>query len=74
VVIEKPPTRASPEDGGKRLMSILMVVLLPAPLEPSKPKTSPALAVKINESTAVNVPKPREIFSIITTGVVKTEL
>jgi len=40
VVIENPPTRASPEDGGNRVVSILIVVLLPAPFEPSNPNTS----------------------------------
>ncbi len=47
--MEKPPTQASPEDGGRSVVSILMVVLLPAPLEPSKPNTSPALAAKVKE-------------------------
>ena len=43
VVMENPATRASPEEGGNSVVSILMVVVLPAPLEPSNPKTSPAL-------------------------------
>jgi hypothetical protein len=68
--MENPPTRASPEDGGKRVVSILIVVLLPAPLEPSKPNTSPALAVRVRESTAVNVPKRRVRVSISTTGLI----
>src|ERR1022692_2868070 len=58
-VIEKPATCASPEEGGNRVVSILMVVVLPAPLEPSKPKTSPALTEKVSASTAVNAPKRR---------------
>jgi hypothetical protein len=57
--MEKFPTRASPEDGGKSMVSILIVVLLPAPFEPSKPKISPALADNVKESTAVNSPKRR---------------
>jgi hypothetical protein len=36
VVMEKPATRASPEEGGNSVVSILIVVVLPAPLEPSK--------------------------------------
>ena len=30
-----------PEVGGSRVVSILIVVVLPAPLGPSRPKTSP---------------------------------
>jgi hypothetical protein len=71
--MEKPPTQASPEDGGRSVVSILMVVLLPAPLEPSKPNTSPALAAKVKEPTAVNVPKPRVRVSISTTGLISAE-
>src|ERR1035441_3808366 len=57
--MEKPATRASPEEGGNSVVSILIVVVLPAPLEPSKPKTSPALTARVTASTAVNVPKRR---------------
>src|ERR1035437_4820882 len=59
VVMEKPATRASPEEGGNSVVSILIVVVLPAPLEPSNPKTSPALTERVKASTAVNVPKRR---------------
>src|SRR5208337_2281387 len=59
LVMEKPATRASPEEGGNRVVSILIVVVLPAPLEPSKPKTSPALTERVRASTAVNAPKQR---------------
>src|ERR1035441_6513056 len=59
VVMEKPATRASPEEGGNRVVSILIVVVLPAPLEPSNPKTSPAFTDKVSASTAVNAPKRR---------------
>src|ERR1017187_2652525 len=64
VVMEKPATRASPEEGGNSVVSILIVVVLPAPLEPSKPKTSPALTERVKESTAVNAPKRRVRFLI----------
>src|ERR1035438_7504201 len=57
--MEKPATRASPEEGGNSVVSILIVVVLPAPLEPSKPKTSPALTARVTASTAVNAPKRR---------------
>src|ERR1035441_7179041 len=59
VVMEKPATRASPEEGGNKVVSILMVVVLPAPLEPSRAKTSPALTARVRASTAVNAPKRR---------------
>ena len=62
------------EDGGKSVVSILMVVLLPAPLEPSKPNTSPALAVMDKESTAVNAPKRRVRVSISTIGLDTAQL
>src|ERR1039458_327230 len=59
VVMEKPATRASPEEGANSVVSILIVVVLPAPLEPSKPKTSPALTERVRASTAVNALKRR---------------
>ena len=46
-------------EGGSNVVSILIVVVLPAPLEPSKPKTSPALTESVSASTAVNAPKRR---------------
>jgi len=45
--MEKPATRASPEEGGNKVVSILIVVVLPAPLEPSKPKISPPLIARV---------------------------
>src|ERR1039458_3602394 len=59
VIIENPATRASPEEGGNSVVSILIVVVLPAPLEPSKPNTSPALTERDTASTAVKAPKRR---------------
>src|ERR1035441_538505 len=64
VVTEKPATRASPEEGGNSVVSILIVVVLPAPLEPSKPKISPPLTERVKVSTAVNAPKRRVRFLI----------
>src|ERR1017187_5971220 len=62
--MEKPATCASPEEGDNRVVSILIVVILPPPFEPSKPKTSPALTERVNASTAVNAPKRRVRFLI----------
>jgi len=39
VVMENPATRASPEVGASNVVSILIVVILSAPLEPNRPKT-----------------------------------
>src|ERR1035438_9890557 len=64
VVMEKPATRAPPDVGGNSVVSILIVVVLPAPLEPSRPKTSPALTESVRESTAVNAPNRRVRFLI----------
>src|ERR1022692_98555 len=66
--MEKPATRASPEEGGNSVVSILIVVVLPAPLEPSKTKTSPALTARVTASTAVNAPKRRVRAWISRTG------
>ena len=38
-----PAIAALPELGGKSVVSILIMVLLPAPFGPNKPNTSPAL-------------------------------
>src|SRR6266545_3729471 len=48
----KPATVALPEVGGRYADSILSVVLLPAPLGPRNPTTSPLGTVKVTESTA----------------------
>jgi len=66
--MEKPATRASPEVGGNRVVSILMVVVLPAPFEPSRPKISPALTERVSSFTAVNDPNRRVRCSISRTG------
>jgi hypothetical protein len=64
VVMEKPATRASPEEGRNSVVSILIVVVLPAPLEPSRLNTSPALTERVRVSTAVNAPNRRVRASI----------
>ena len=47
-----PATRAVPEVGGKKPVSIRIVVVLPAPLGPRNPSTSPALSSKLSAFTA----------------------
>jgi hypothetical protein len=54
-----PATVAEPEVGGSNVMSILMVVVLPAPFGPSRPNTSPGLTSSVSASTAVTDPNSR---------------
>ena len=51
-----PPTNASPDVGITRVVSMLAVVVLPAPLGPSRPKISPSQTVRLSPSTAVTPP------------------
>ncbi len=46
-----------PELGVSRPHSMRMVVVLPAPLLPSRPKTSPGATSKLTSSTDVKAPK-----------------
>ena len=55
--ISKPATQAFPEVGGRRVVSILITVVLPAPLGPTRPNISPGLIDKDRPSTAVRDPK-----------------
>ena len=48
--------RRGPEVGGMKLRNRLMVVVLPAPLAPSKQKLSPGVMVRHNESSTVVLP------------------
>ena len=48
----RPKTRAWPAVGRARPSSILTVVVLPAPLGPRKPNTSPGATARVNPSTA----------------------
>src|SRR5271167_96198 len=52
-----PATRASPEVGGSSVVSIRTSVVLPAPLGPSSPKTSPRSTSNVTSLTAVKLPK-----------------
>src|SRR5271156_433500 len=53
----KPATNAWPPLGGISVVSIRTSVVLPAPLGPSSPKTSPRRTSKLTLSTAVKLPK-----------------
>ena len=52
------PSRAPPEVGTTSPVRIFMVVVLPAPLMPRKPKTSPTGTPKLRERTATLPPLP----------------
>src|SRR5688500_9294949 len=58
-ITSTPPTTADPADGVSSPHSIRIVVDLPAPLLPRKPKTSPRPTSKLTRSTATNGPKRR---------------
>src|SRR2546430_11428729 len=62
-----PATRAWPEVGGSNVVSILMVVLLPAPLEPSSPNPEEAGTVIESPSTATIDPN-RRVRRLVTTA------
>ena len=47
-----PPIRAVPDVGSSTPVSIEIVVVLPAPFGPSRPKTSPSSTAKLMPSTA----------------------
>src|SRR5579884_80157 len=53
----RPPTRASPSVGASSPQRMRMVVDLPAPLGPRKPKISPRATSSVTWSTAMNSPK-----------------
>src|SRR5579859_4663901 len=52
-----PPTTADPEVGAISVPRIRTVVVLPAPLGPRKPNTSPCATLNDTSATAVRVPK-----------------
>ncbi len=65
--MSKPATRPVPEVGASRPVSILIVVVLPAPLGPRKPKISPSGTWKLTWSTAVKSPN-RRVSSLTSTA------
>src|SRR6185312_12120240 len=64
----KPPTMARPEVGAISPHSTRMVVDLPAPLGPRKPKISPDWTSRFRSATAVKSPKRLVSFSMWTAG------
>src|SRR3954468_17936217 len=58
-VTSTPPTIALPDVGSSKPHNIRMVVDLPAPLLPRKPKISPRRTSKVTRSTATNWPNRR---------------
>jgi hypothetical protein len=63
-----PSTDALPEEGGNNVVNILMVVVLPAPFGPSRPKTSFFSTLNCKELTATNFPKDRVRLFVMMTG------
>ena len=56
-LIGAPRTRISPESGAVMFMIMRMVVVLPAPLGPSRPNTIPFGTLNESASTALKRPK-----------------
>ena len=54
-----PKIHASPSEAGSRPVSIFIVVVLPQPFEPRKPKISPLAMSKLTLLTATKSPKRR---------------
>jgi hypothetical protein len=63
-----PDTLAVPDVGGSRVVSILITVVLPAPLVPSNPKICLPAIVTCTELTAVTEPKQRVSATVSTAG------
>jgi len=66
--VSNPDTLAVPEFGRSIVVSILMVVVLPAPLGPSRPKIEPATTLNDRSLTAVTSPKRRVKPRVSTAG------
>ena len=64
----KPATVAEPELGAMSVPSMRTVVVLPAPLGPRKPNTSPLATLSDRSSTAVRAPKRLVRCSITRAG------
>src|SRR5690625_7928229 len=67
-----PSKEALPSVGGNNPVSIFMVVDLPQPLEPRKPKISPLNTSRLTSSTAVKLPnllvKPSDAMTTSSLG------
>src|SRR5262245_42713782 len=68
LAMSKPATEPRPAVGRSSPARILMVVVLPAPFGPRKPKISPGRTAKVTPSTAVKRPKPLVSPSTSTAG------
>src|SRR6476660_8097362 len=74
-----PRTRISPESGAVMFMIIRIVVVLPAPLGPSRPNTIPLGTLNESSSTARNLPKAFDtpcssiVFSICVTATYESD-
>ncbi len=60
-----PSTRAEPEVGISSVISILIVVVLPAPFGPSRPKSSPSAISKLTPRTASTSSERRRIVPVV---------
>ncbi len=65
---DKPATVAEPELGAMRVPKMRTVVVLPAPLGPRNPNTSPRATLKDRPSTAVRLPKRLVRRSVMSAG------
>src|SRR5579859_3418532 len=63
-----PKTSAAPESGGRRVTRMRIVVVLPAPLGPSRPKISPEVMSKLTPPTATTSLNFREMSRTRTAG------
>src|SRR5208337_2358075 len=59
---------AVPDEGGRRVVSILISVVLPAPFGPISPKISPCNTAIETSATAMRSPKRRLSVSVTTAG------
>ena len=63
-----PATSAVPEVGGNSVVSIRIVVVFPAPFDPSSPKISRGAMARSSASTATSEPKRRVNSVVRSTG------
>src|SRR4051794_31922614 len=64
-----PNTFAVPDEGARKVARIRRVVVLPAPLDPMKPKRSPRRMERSRELSAVMAPKARVRPMVWTAGI-----
>ncbi len=63
-----PAILAEPDVGGRSVVSILIIVLFPAPFAPNRPKIVPDGMARSTPSTATSDPKRRVSFVVSTAG------